>query len=132
MLEAIEDAGLTTTDICHVNAHATSTPVGDVAETRAIHRAFGDHTSQIAVTATKSMTGHLLGAAGALETVLTLLALRDRTIPATINLESKDPEIELDVVTGEARALPEGDLAALNNSFGFGGANVALVVKSVG
>ena len=68
----------------------------------------------------------------ALETVLTLLALRDRTIPATINLESKDPEIELDVVTGEARALPEGDLAALNNSFGFGGANVALVVKSVG
>lgn len=132
MVEAIEDAGLSTTDIVHVNAHATSTPVGDVAETRAIHRAFGEHTADIAVTATKSMTGHLLGAAGALETILTVLALRDRTIPATINLESQDPEIDLDVVTGTARTLPDGDLAALNNSFGFGGANVALVIKSHG
>ncbi|AKT52133.1 beta-ketoacyl-ACP synthase II [Arsenicicoccus sp. oral taxon 190] len=130
MLEAIEDAGLTPSDVCHVNAHATSTPVGDVAETRAIHRAFGDHTPSLAVTATKSMTGHLLGAAGALESVLTLLSLRDRVVPATINLEHQDPEIDLDVVTGEPRPLPEGDLAALNNSFGFGGANVALVLKT--
>ena len=110
--------------------HATSTPVGDVAEYNAIKRAFGDQTESIAVTATKSMTGHLLGAAGALEAVLTILAVHHRTVPATINLDNQDPEIPLN---GHARALtlPKGDVAALNNSFGFGGHNVALAITSV-
>ncbi|AXH95027.1 beta-ketoacyl-ACP synthase II [Ornithinimicrobium avium] len=130
MTEALTDGGLTVEDIVHINAHATSTPVGDLAETRAIHRAFGTRTDQIAVTATKSMTGHLLGAAGALEAVLTVLALHDRQVPPTINLENMDPEIDLDVVTGAPRALGDGDLAALNNSFGFGGVNVALAFRS--
>ena len=130
MVEAVERSGLSPADIVHVNAHATSTPVGDIAESNAIRRAFGDAADGMCVSATKSMTGHLLGAAGALETVLTVLALRDRTAPATINVEDRDPEISLDVVHGEHRSLPSGDIAALNNSFGFGGHNVALVVKS--
>lgn len=127
---AVENAGLSLEDIVHINAHATSTPVGDIAEYNAIKRAFGDRTDDIAVTATKSMTGHLLGAAGALEAVLTILTVHHRVIPATINLEQQDPEIPLDVVT-ENRKLPDGDLAALNNSFGFGGHNVALAITSV-
>jgi 3-oxoacyl-[acyl-carrier-protein] synthase II len=130
MAYAVEQAGLSLSDISHINAHATSTPVGDVAEYNAIKRAFGDHTENIAVTATKSMTGHLLGAAGALEAVLTILAVHHRTVPATINLENQDPEIPLNVVTGEHLKLPSGDVAALNNSFGFGGHNVALAIKS--
>ncbi len=128
---AVEQAGLTLSDIIHINAHATSTPVGDVAEYNAIKRAFGDLTDDIAITATKSMTGHLLGAAGALEAVLTIQSLYHRTVPATINLDHQDPEIPLNVVTGEALTLPDGDIAALNNSFGFGGHNVALAFKSV-
>jgi 3-oxoacyl-[acyl-carrier-protein] synthase II len=131
MTYAVENAGLAPTDIVHINAHATSTPVGDVAEYNAIRRAFGDHTDSIAVTATKSMTGHLLGAAGALEAVLTILALHHRTVPATINLDSQDPEIPLNVVSKEHLTLPDGDLAALNNSFGFGGHNVALAFRSI-
>ena len=130
MVEAVERAALTPSDIVHINAHATSTPVGDVAESNAIRRAFGDAADGMPVSATKSMTGHLLGAAGALEGVLTILALHHRVAPATINLDSFDPEIRLDVVSGEARKLPEGDIAALNNSFGFGGHNVALTFKS--
>ena len=130
MVEAVERAGLTGADIVHVNAHATSTPVGDIAENNAIRRAFGDAADGMCVSGTKSMTGHLLGAAGALETVLTIMAIRERTAPATINVDDFDPEISLDVVRGEHRTLPEGDIAALNNSFGFGGHNVALVVKS--
>jgi 3-oxoacyl-[acyl-carrier-protein] synthase II len=130
MRYAVENAGLSLEDIVHINAHATSTPVGDIAEYNAIKRAFGDHTDNIAVTATKSMTGHLLGAAGALEAVLTILTIHHRVIPATINLEQQDPELPLDVVT-ENRKLPDGDLAALNNSFGFGGHNVALAITSV-
>jgi len=131
MAQAVEQAGLSLTDIVHINAHATSTPVGDVAEYNAIKRAFGDHTDNIAVTATKSMTGHLLGAAGALEAVLTILAVHHRTVPATINLDNQDPAIPLNVVKGEHLTLPSGDVAALNNSFGFGGHNVALAIKSV-
>jgi 3-oxoacyl-[acyl-carrier-protein] synthase II len=131
MVGAVEAAGLSLADISHINAHATSTPVGDVAEYNAIKRAFGDLTDNIAVTATKSMTGHLLGAAGALEAVLTILAVHHRTVPATINLENQDPEIPLNVVTGEHLTLPSGDVAALNNSFGFGGHNVALAIKSI-
>jgi 3-oxoacyl-[acyl-carrier-protein] synthase II len=130
MRYAVENAGLSLDDIVHINAHATSTPVGDIAEYNAIKRAFGDHTDNIAVTATKSMTGHLLGAAGALEAVLTILTVHHRIVPATINLEQQDPEIPLDVVT-ENRKLPDGDVAALNNSFGFGGHNVALAITSV-
>ncbi|SOC54902.1 beta-ketoacyl-ACP synthase II [Ornithinimicrobium cerasi] len=130
MEEAVADAGLAMSDILHINAHATSTPVGDLAETKAIHRAFGNHTGNLAVTATKSMTGHLLGAAGALEAVLTALTLRDRRVPPTINLDDPDPQIDLDVVTGAPRALPEGDVAAVNNSFGFGGVNVALTLRT--
>jgi 3-oxoacyl-[acyl-carrier-protein] synthase II len=130
MVEAVDRSGLTPADIVHINAHATSTPVGDVAESNAIRRAFGDAADGMPVSATKSMTGHLLGAAGALEGVLTVLALHHRVAPATINLEDFDPEIDLDVVRGEARTLPDGDIAALNNSFGFGGHNVALTFKS--
>ncbi len=132
MVEAVADGGLQMSQIDHINAHATSTPVGDAAETRAIHRAFGDRATRIPVTATKSMTGHLLGAAGALEAVLTVLSVYHRTIPPTINLENQDEDIDLEVVTKEARPLGEGDqpVAALNNSFGFGGANVALTFRS--
>ena len=130
MLEAVERAGLTPRDIIHINAHATSTPVGDIAEANAIRRAFGDAADGMAVSGTKSMTGHLLGAAGALEGVFTAKAIADRIAPATTNIEDFDPAINLDVVRGEHRALPEGDIAALNNSFGFGGHNVALVIKS--
>ena len=131
MLEALERADLSASDIVHINAHATSTPVGDVAEYNAIRRAFGAAVDGMAVTATKSMTGHLLGAAGALEAVLTILAIHHRVIPATINLDSLDPEIDLDVVTGAPRPLPDGDVATMNNSFGFGGHNVAMAITSV-
>jgi 3-oxoacyl-[acyl-carrier-protein] synthase II len=131
MAEAVQRAGLSPRDIVHVNAHATSTPVGDVAESNAIRRAFGDDADGMPVSATKSMTGHLLGAAGALEGILTILAVHHRIAPATINLDNFDDEIKLDVVHGEARKLPEGDIAALNNSFGFGGHNVAVVFTSV-
>ena len=131
MVLAVEGISSAPGDISHINVHATSTPVGDVAEYNAIKRAFGDLTDDIAVTATKSMTGHLLGAAGALEAVLTILAVHHRTVPATINLDNQDPEIPLNVVTGEHLTLPKGDVAALNNSFGFGGHNVALTITSV-
>ncbi|HVD23372.1 MAG TPA: beta-ketoacyl-ACP synthase II [Lapillicoccus sp.] len=128
MKQAVESAGLSLGDIGHINAHATSTPVGDVAEANAIVRAFGEELAEgIPVSGTKSMTGHLLGAAGALEALLTILAVRDRVAPATINLDDLDPAIPLDVVHGEHRKLPDGDVAAMDNSFGFGGHNVALV-----
>lgn len=131
ILEALDRADLSVHDIAHINVHATSTPVGDIAEYNAIKRAFGDAAEGIPVTATKSMTGHLLGAAGALEAILTILTVHHRLIPASINLDNQDPEIPLDVVHGTARALPDGDIAALNNSFGFGGHNVALMVRSI-
>ncbi|MEP6649058.1 MAG: beta-ketoacyl-ACP synthase II [Lapillicoccus sp.] len=128
MKQAVESAGLSLEDIIHINAHATSTPVGDVAEANAIVRAFGDELAGgIPVSGTKSMTGHLLGAAGALEALLTILTVRDRVAPATINIDELDPAIPLDVVRGEHRKLPDGDAAAMDNSFGFGGHNVALV-----
>jgi 3-oxoacyl-[acyl-carrier-protein] synthase II len=128
MKQAVESAGLSLGDIAHINAHATSTPVGDVAEANAIVRAFGeDLAGGIPVSGTKSMTGHLLGAAGALEALFTILAVRDRLAPATINIDDLDPAIPLDVVRGEHRTLPDGDVAAMDNSFGFGGHNVALV-----
>ena len=131
MREAVESAGLSPKDIVHINAHATSTPVGDIAESNAIRRAFGDEADHMPVSGTKSMTGHLLGAAGALETIFTVLAIHHRLAPATINLEDFDPAISLDVIHGEHRKLPDGDIAALNNSFGFGGHNLALTVRSI-
>lgn len=121
---ALRDAGLTATDIGHVNAHATSTPLGDVAEVRALHAALGDH--RPVVTATKSCTGHLLGAAGAVEAVATVLALRDGLVPAIRNLDNLDDEADLDVVRLEPRRLQHD--AALSTSFGFGGHDVSLVL----
>jgi len=131
MQMAIKSAGLTPADIVHINAHATSTPVGDVAEVQAIVGALGDDTAHACVSATKSMTGHLLGAAGAIETIAVVMALHERKAPPTVNLDDPDDDVSLDVVRGEPRTLPDGPLAALNNSFGFGGHNVALVIRSV-
>jgi 3-oxoacyl-[acyl-carrier-protein] synthase II len=130
MVDALADAELTPADIVHLNAHATSTPQGDIAESLAIRSALGDATDGVAVSATKSMTGHLLGAAGAVEAVATVMALARRTAPPTINVENQDDEISLNVVTGEPRPLGDGDLAALSNSFGFGGHNVALAFRT--
>ncbi|QLQ15942.1 MAG: beta-ketoacyl-ACP synthase II [Micropruina sp.] len=130
MLKAIKDAGLSTADIKHVNAHGTSTPQGDLTEAGSIRTALGDDTDDCVVTSTKSMTGHLLGGAGALETVATTLALYHRTVPPTINLEDPEPDLGIDIAANTARSLPEGDLAAINNSFGFGGHNVAILVTN--
>jgi 3-oxoacyl-[acyl-carrier-protein] synthase II len=127
---ALADGDLAPSDIQHLNAHATSTPVGDVAEAAAIRLALGDATDGVAVSATKSMTGHLLGAAGALEAIFTVLAVRDGIAPPTINLDSTDPKITLDVVNKDPRQLPDGDRVAVNNAFGFGGHNVALAFRS--
>ncbi|MEP7161701.1 MAG: beta-ketoacyl-ACP synthase II [Dermatophilaceae bacterium] len=129
MAQAIEYGDIDAGDIVHLNAHATSTPAGDIAECKAIHVALGGRATQIAVSATKSMTGHLLGAAGSLEAIFTVLALRDRVAPAQLNLVDKDPEIDLDVVSGTPRPLPDGDIVGLDNSFGFGGHNVCLAFR---
>jgi 3-oxoacyl-[acyl-carrier-protein] synthase II len=123
---AIRDGDAATTDVVHVNAHATSTSVGDLAEVVALHSALGDHP---VLTATKSMTGHLLGAAGALESIATVLAVHHGIIPPTINLDDPDDNLDLDVVVGEPRHLAVP--AALNNSFGFGGHNVALLFTRI-
>ena len=130
MLKALVDSGLSAGDIRHVNAHGTSTPAGDLTEARSIRSALGEATDDVVVTSTKSMTGHLLGGAGSLETMATLLALRDRIVPPTINLEDPEPELDIDVAANAARKLPDGDLAAINNSFGFGGHNVAIAVTN--
>ncbi|MBM0227196.1 MULTISPECIES: beta-ketoacyl-ACP synthase II [Micromonospora] len=120
--KAIADADVAKTDIRHVNAHATSTPVGDMLEIGALHKALGDHP---VLSATKSMTGHLLGAAGALESIAAILAIRDSVVPPTINLDDPDEGLTMDVAAHKARHLEIP--AALNNAFGFGGHNVALV-----
>lgn len=131
MRAALEESGIAQTDIVHVNAHATSTVVGDLIEARSIRGLLGDEADHVALSATKSMTGHLLGGAGALETIFTVLALHDRQAPPTINVENPDPELVLDLVRDKPRALRDGQIGAVNNSFGFGGHNVALVVASV-
>lgn len=131
MREAIEDAGLDLSSIVHVNAHATSTPLGDYAESIALRAALGSHIDQAIVSATKSMTGHLLGGAGAVESIFSILALRDRIAPPTPNIFNFDPAIQLNVTANGPVTLPAGDIAALNNSFGFGGHDVALVFTSV-
>ncbi|MFD2839212.1 beta-ketoacyl-[acyl-carrier-protein] synthase family protein [Populibacterium corticicola] len=130
MKDALADAGVSATDIVHVNAHATSTTVGDLIEARSIRGVLGDDADHVALSATKSMTGHLLGGAGALETIFTVLAVSERTAPPTINVSDPDPELTLDLVRDTPRALRDGDIAAVNNSFGFGGHNVALVVQN--
>ncbi|GAA0338247.1 MAG: beta-ketoacyl-ACP synthase II [Micropruina glycogenica] len=130
MTKAIEDAGLTASDIVHVNAHGTSTPQGDVTEAGSIRYGLGSAVDGCVVTSTKSMTGHLLGGAGALETIATVLALHDRMVPPTINLNDPEPDLGIDIAANVARPLGEGDLAAVNNSFGFGGANVAVAVTN--
>jgi 3-oxoacyl-[acyl-carrier-protein] synthase II len=127
---ALADAGLTPRDIVHLNAHATSTPAGDVAEANALHKALGDDAAHVAVSATKSMTGHLLGGAGAIESIFVVLALYHRIAPPSINIEDLDPAVTIDVVRDVARKLPDGPIAALNDSFGFGGHNVVLALKS--
>ena len=127
---ALEQAGASADDVAHINAHATSTPVGDVAEYAALKVSFGDRIHEIPVSATKAATGHLLGGTGALEAIFTILALRDRLAPPTINLTEQDPHIPLDVVTSP-RPLGDGPLLAISNSFGFGGHNAVLAIRSV-
>jgi 3-oxoacyl-[acyl-carrier-protein] synthase II len=129
ILGALEQSGSTIQDVVHINAHATSTPVGDVAEYNALKRVFGDHLPKIAVSATKSSTGHLLGGAGAIEAIFTVLALHERTAPPTINLDNPDPAIELDVVTSP-RKLEGSNILAISNSFGFGGHNAVVAFRS--
>lgn len=128
---ALADADLSPADIAHVNAHATSTPQGDIAEAVAVRRALGSATDQVLVTGTKSVTGHLLGGAGAVESIFAMLALRDRIAPPTANLRNLDPQVQVNVVSGAPQPLPSGPLAALNNSFGFGGHDVAVIFRSV-
>ena len=129
VLSALDQAQAKPEDVVHINAHATSTPVGDIAEYTALKRVFGDHLGNIAVSATKASTGHLLGGAGAIEAVFTVLALKERTAPPTINLDNQDPEIPLDVVTSP-RTLPAGPILAISNSFGFGGHNAVVAFRS--
>ena len=129
MRAAIEAADAVPTDVVHVNAHATSTPQGDIAEAVAIRAALGENTAAI-VSGTKSMTGHTLGAAGALEALFTVLALHHRVAPPTINIDELDPDIRLNVAANTARSLPQGDLVAVNNSFGFGGHDVTVAFRS--
>ena len=131
MRAALADAGVSAADVAHVNAHATSTVVGDLIEARSVRGVLGSAADRVALSATKSMTGHLLGGAGAVETIFTVLALQQRTAPPTINVDQPDPEMVLDLVRDTPRALPSGQIAGINNSFGFGGHNVALVVTSV-
>ena len=128
---ALANANLSTKDIVHLNAHATSTPAGDVAEANALRLALGSDIDHVAVSATKSMTGHLLGGAGAIESVFIVKALQERLAPPTINIENLDPAVTVDVVRDKARALPAGQIAALNNSFGFGGHNVVLAFATL-
>jgi 3-oxoacyl-[acyl-carrier-protein] synthase II len=129
MVAAMQDAGIDPGDVDYLNAHGTSTPVGDIGETVAIKRAFGDAARRLAVSSTKSVTGHLLGAAGAAEAIFSILAIRDQVMPPTINLETPDPECDLDYVPGEAR---EGKVeVVVSNSFGFGGTNGSLVFQKL-
>ncbi len=127
MENAIADAAMDREDIQYINAHGTSTPFGDVAETLAIKRVFGDAAGKVAISSTKSMTGHLLGAAGGIEAVFSVLALRDQMAPPTINLENPDPECDLDYVPNTARDMKIG--AVMSNSFGFGGTNATLILR---
>jgi 3-oxoacyl-[acyl-carrier-protein] synthase II len=128
MQAALDHAGLAVTEISVINAHGTSTPANDVTETAAIKTVFGDHAYEIPASSTKSMTGHLLGGAAAIEAVASILTIRDGLIPPTINYTTPDPECDLDYVPNEAR---EAEVTTvMSNSFGFGGHNVALIFKA--
>jgi len=130
MVNALRDAQLNAEDVQYLNAHATSTPLGDRVETIAIKRAFGEHARKLAVSSTKSMTGHLLGAAGVVEAIFSVLAIRDRVAPPTTNYENPDPECDLDYVPNTARPMDID--VAVSNSFGFGGTNGTLIFRRVG
>jgi 3-oxoacyl-[acyl-carrier-protein] synthase II len=124
---ALKDAGILPQQVDYINAHGTSTPLNDVAETKAIKKVFGEHAYKLMVSSTKSMTGHLLGGAGGLEAVLTVMAVYEGIAPPTINLENPDPECDLDYVPNQAR---KADIRiAMSNAFGFGGTNATLVFK---
>jgi len=127
MLSALNDAKVNVEDVQYINAHGTSTPAGDTAETLAIKRAFGDHANRLAVSSTKSMTGHLLGAAGGIEAVFSTLAIRDQVAPPTTNQFTPDPQCDLDYVPNEPREMPIS--VVISNSFGFGGTNGSLVLR---
>jgi len=129
MRNALKDAGLAPERVDYINAHGTSTPLGDVAESRAIRRLMGTHAGKVAVNSTKSMTGHLLGAAGGVEAVFSALAIRDQVSPPTINLHNPDPECDLDYVPNQSRKMPIR--IAMSNSFGFGGTNGTLVLAQL-
>ena len=130
VLGALEQAGASPTEVEHVNAHATSTPVGDIAEFTALKRVFGDHTKNLVVAATKSSTGHLLGGAGAIEAIFTILALKEQMCPGTLNLDNQDPAIELHVPR-QSTSLSRHDAVAISNSFGFGGHNAVLAFRNL-
>ena len=127
MKRAMHRAGIAPDDVSYINAHGTSTPIGDRGETAAIKAVFGDHAKKLAVSSTKSMTGHLLGASGAVESIAATLAIYHDTVPPTINYQTPDPECDLDYVPNEAREMPVE--VAINNSFGFGGHNAVLVIQ---
>jgi len=127
MRNALRDAALDPADVHYLNAHATSTPLGDKAETAAIKQAFGTHAYKMAVSSTKSMTGHLLGAAGVLEAVFCVLAIRDQVAPPTINYVTPDPDCDLDFVPNTARQMRID--VAMSNSFGFGGTNGTVILR---
>ncbi len=127
MRNAMRDAGIAPEKVDYINAHGTSTEAGDRAETKAIKRAFGDHAYKVAVSSTKSMTGHLLGGSGGIEAGISVMALRDQVAPPTINYENPDPDCDLDYVPNHARPMKID--YALSNSFGFGGTNGCLIFK---
>jgi 3-oxoacyl-[acyl-carrier-protein] synthase II len=127
MRNALRDAGLSAGDVDYINAHGTSTPAGDLGETQAMKAALGDHAYNVAISSTKSMIGHMLGAAGGIEAVLTALSIQNQVAPPTINLENQDPLCDLDYVPNTAREMKID--VAMSNSFGFGGTNGTLVFK---
>jgi len=129
MVNALADAGVAASVVGYINAHGTSTPAGDIAETNAVKAVFGEHAYQVKVGSTKSMTGHLLGAAGAVETIITALALRDQMVPPTINLDNPDEGCDLDYIPHQAQQVSMN--YALSNSFGFGGTNGSILLKRV-
>ncbi|MEA3412113.1 MAG: beta-ketoacyl-ACP synthase II [Pseudomonadota bacterium] len=129
MRNALSDAGLNVEDVDYINAHGTSTPAGDIAETQGVKAAMGDHAYQVAISSTKSMTGHLLGAAGGVEAVFSVLAVRDQVLPPTINYDTPDPDCDLDYVPNTARETKVD--VAISNSFGFGGTNGTVVFRKI-
>ncbi len=129
MQNAMNDAGINKEEVNYINAHGTSTPAGDVAEINGIKRAMGDHANNLIVSSTKSMIGHLLGAAGGVESIFAILALRDQVVPPTINLENQDPDCDLDLCANTARETKLD--VSMSNNFGFGGTNGTLIYKKI-